>query len=140
MWRKIYLSLSHQIAQNFFYFSVIKFANILSKYILIGYLIRTLGEQSYGVLTWVDSFVQYFLILVNFGFDMYAAKYIVENKRNKTKIDEIISAIITIKSGLFALGFVILGLFSFNDEIAKHIDLIFFMLLMAFIYLFRFSI
>lgn len=131
MWRKIYLSLSHQIAQNFFYFSIIKFTNVLSKYILIGYLIRTLGEEGYGVLTWVDSFVQYFLILVNFGFDMYAAKYIVENKQNKTKIDEIISAIITIKTGLFALGFVLVGLFSFNDEIAKHIDLIFFMLLMG---------
>ncbi|SFE53471.1 oligosaccharide flippase family protein [Flavobacterium xueshanense] len=131
MFRKIYLSLNNEIAKNFFYFSVIKFANILSKYILLGYLIRTLGEEGYGVLTWVDSFVQYFLILVNFGFDMYAAKYIVENKQNKTKIDEIISAIITVKTGLFVFGFVLLGLFSFNNEIAKHIDLIFFMLFMG---------
>ena len=131
MFRKIYLSLNNEIAKNFFYFSVIKFANILSKYILLGYLIRTLGEEGYGVLTWVDSFVQYFLILVNFGFDMYAAKYIVENKQNKTKIDEIISAIITVKTGLFFFGFVLLGLFSFNNEIAKHIDLIFFMLFMG---------
>lgn len=131
MLRKIYLSLRNEIAHNFFYFSVIKFTNILSKYILFGYLIRTLGEEDYGVLTWVDSFVQYFLILVNFGFDMYAAKYIVENKGNKTKTDEIISAILTIKTGLFAFGFALLGLFSFNDEIAKHIDLIFFMLFMG---------
>ena len=131
MFRKIYLSLNNEIAKNFFYFSVIKFANILSKYILLGYLIRTLGEEGYGVLTWVDSFVQYFLILVNFGFDMYAAKYIVENKQNKTKIDEIISAIITVKTGLFVFGFVLLGLFSLNNEIAKHIDLIFFMLFMG---------
>lgn len=131
MWRKIYLSLSNEVAHNFFYFSVIKFANILSKYILLGYLIRTLGEQGYGILTWVDSFTQYFLILVNFGFDMYVAKYIVENKQNKAKIDEIISAILTIKTGLFVFGFLLLGLFSFNDEIAKVAHLLFFMLLMG---------
>ncbi|SHM06672.1 oligosaccharide flippase family protein [Flavobacterium xanthum] len=131
MWRKIYLSLSNEVAHNFFYFSVIKFTNILSKYILLGYLIRTLGEHGYGILTWVDSFTQYFLILVNFGFDMYVAKYIVENKQNKAKIDEIISAILTIKTGLFVFGFVLLGLFSFNDEITKVIHLLFFMLLMG---------
>ncbi|OAB31531.1 hypothetical protein FBFR_01515 [Flavobacterium fryxellicola] len=98
---------------------------------MLGYLIRTLGEHGYGILTWVDSFTQYFLILVNFGFDMYVAKYIVENKQNKAKIDEIISAIFTIKTGLFVFGFVLLGLFSFNDEIAKVIHLLFFMLLMG---------
>jgi PST family polysaccharide transporter len=97
----------------------------------LGYLIRTLGEQGYGILTWVDSFTQYFLILVNFGFDMYVAKYIVENKQNKAKIDEIISAILTIKTGLFVFGFLLLGLFSFNDEIAKVAHLLFFMLLMG---------
>ena len=131
MLRKIYLSLNNKIAQNFFYFGVIKFTNILSKYILLGYLVRTLGEEGYGILTWVDSFIQYFLILINFGFDMYAAKYIVENKQNKTKIDEIISSILTIKIGLFVFSFALLGIFSFNEGISEHIDLIFFMLLMG---------
>lgn len=131
MLRKIYLSLNNKIALNFFYFGVIKFVNILSKYILLGYLVRTLGEEGYGILTWVDSFIQYFLILINFGFDMYAVKYIVENKQNKTKIDEIISTILTIKTGLFVLGFALLGLFSFNEGISEHIDLMFFMLLMG---------
>lgn len=131
MLKKIYRSLDTKIAQNFFYFGVIKFTNILSKYVLIGYLVRTLGEKEYGILTWVDSFVQYFLILINFGFDMYVAKYIVENKEDKSKIDEIISSILTIKSGLFVLSFAFLGLFSLNSEIAAHSNLFFFMLLMG---------
>lgn len=128
MLKKLYSSFSTQIAQNFFYFGVVKFANIVSKYLLLGYLVRTLGEQGYGILTWVDSFTQYFLILVNFGFDMYVAKYIVENKDNKTKINEIISTVLTIKTFLFIIGFVLVGLFSLNAEIAKHIHLIFLML------------
>lgn len=127
MLKKLYRSFSTQIAQNFFYFGVVKFANIVSKYLLLGYLVRTLGEQGYGILTWVDSFTQYFLILVNFGFDMYVAKYIVENKESKTKINEIISTVLTIKTLLFIIGFVLVGLFSLNAEIAKHIHLIFLM-------------
>ncbi|WP_158728057.1 MULTISPECIES: oligosaccharide flippase family protein [unclassified Flavobacterium] len=128
MLKKLYRSFSTQIAQNFFYFGVVKFANIVSKYLLLVYLVRTLGEQGYGILTWVDSFTQYFLILVNFGFDMYVAKYIVENKENKTKINEIISTVLTIKTLLFIIGFILVGLFSLNAEIAKHIHLIFLML------------
>jgi PST family polysaccharide transporter len=55
-----------------------KFLNIGSKYWpLVGYLIRVLGENGYGTLTWVDSIVQYFIMLINFGFDLYAAKYVV---------------------------------------------------------------
>ncbi|MCF6139757.1 oligosaccharide flippase family protein [Flavobacterium sp. K77] len=131
MLKKLYQSFSTQIAQNFFYFGVVKFANIVSKYLLLGYLVRTLGEQGYGILTWVDSFTQYFLILVNFGFDMYVAKYIVENKENKSKINEIISTVLTIKTLLFIIGFVLVGLFSLNAEIAKHIHLIFLMLCMG---------
>jgi PST family polysaccharide transporter len=131
MLKKIYLSLNTGIAHNSLYFGLIKFGNILSKYVLLGYLIRTLGKEGYGFLTWVDSFIQYFLILINFGFDMYAAKIIVENKENKAKINEIISTILTIKTSLFVLSFALLGLFSLNQGISEHIDLMFFMLFMG---------
>ena len=69
------------LLSNFFYIGVLKFLNIGSKYFLVGYLIRILGENGYGILTWVDSIVQYFIMLINFGFDLYAAKYVVENKK-----------------------------------------------------------
>jgi PST family polysaccharide transporter len=108
-----------------------KFLNIGSKYILVGYLIRVLGENGYGTLTWVDSIVQYFIMLINFGFDLYAAKYVVENKNNPKKLNEAISAIYYIKGILFLISFVLLIPLTFNTEINTVINLIFLMLVMG---------
>ena len=78
-----------------------RFFNIGFKFLIVAYLIRVLGQKGYGILTWIDSVIQYFLMLINFGFNIYAAKYIVEYREKKDKINEIVSAIIIIKSILF---------------------------------------
>ncbi len=92
------------ILKNFSYLSLIKFFNIGIKIILAAYLIRVLGDEKYGLITWLDSVIQYFIMIVNFGFNIYAAKYIVENKKESKKINEIISAIYLIKGGLFIVS------------------------------------
>lgn len=119
------------IISNFFYIGVMKFLNIVSKYILVGYLIRVLGENGYGTLTWIDSIVQYFIMLINFGFDLYAAKYVVENKNNPKKLNEAISAIYYIKGILFLISFILLIPLTFNTEINAVINLIFLMMIMG---------
>jgi len=119
------------LLSNFFYIGVLKFLNIGSKYFLVGYLIRILGENGYGILTWVDSIVQYFIMLINFGFDLYAAKYVVENKNNQKKLNEVISAVYYIKGILFLLSFVLLIPLTLNSQIYGFIDLILLMLVMG---------
>jgi PST family polysaccharide transporter len=109
-----------------------KFLNIGSKYFLVGYLIRILGENGYGVLTWVDSIAQYFIMLINFGFDLYAAKYVVENRDNPKKLNEAISTIYYIKGILLVTSFLLLIPLSFNAQISSFISLIFLMLVMGF--------
>lgn len=116
---------------NFLNIGLIKFLNIGSKYILVGYLIRVLGENGYGTLTWVDSIVQYFIMLINFGFDLYAAKYVVENKSNPKKLNEVISSIYYIKSVLFLFCFLLLIPLSFNLLIYSYIKIILIMLILG---------
>ncbi|WP_353083423.1 oligosaccharide flippase family protein [Flavobacterium sp.] len=116
---------------NFLNIGIIKILNIGSKYILVGYLIRVLGENGYGTLTWVDSIVQYFIMLINFGFDLYAAKYIVENKNNPKRLNEVITSIYYIKSLLFLLCFILLIPLSFNLQINNYLNLISLMLILG---------
>ncbi|WP_299047411.1 oligosaccharide flippase family protein [uncultured Polaribacter sp.] len=108
------------ILKNFSYLTVMKFFNIGIKIILAAYLIRTLGSEKYGLITWLDSVIQYFIMIVNFGFNIYAAKYIVENKDKPFKINEIISSIFILKSLLFItsiLSIIIIGNFDvFYDD------------------------
>lgn len=116
---------------NFFYIGVIKFLNIGAKYVLVGYLIRALGEEGYGLLTWVDSIVQYFIMIINFGFDLYAAKYVIDNKNNPRKLNEVISTVYYIKAVLFLLCFLMLIPLALNAQIYEVLHLVALMLLMG---------
>jgi polysaccharide transporter, PST family len=120
------------LLSNFFYIGVLKFLNIGSKFFLVGFLIRVLGVSGYGILTWVDSIVQYFIMLINFGFDLYAAKYVVENKNNPKRLNEIISTIYCIKGILLFISFVFLIPLSLNSQINIYINLIFLMMFIGF--------
>lgn len=92
------------ILKNFSYLTLLKFFNVGFKFFLVAYLIRVLGETNYGMVTWLDSIIQYFLMLINFGFNVYAAKYIISNKEQKDKIDQIVSTILIIKTLLFVFS------------------------------------
>lgn len=96
------------IFKNFSYLSLLRLFNILSQYILISFLVRTLGSEKYGVLVWALSIIQYLIIVINFGFNTYAAKYIPENANNPNKLNKIFSAILSIKLFLFLMSSIIL--------------------------------
>ena len=119
------------ILKNLSYLSFIRFFNIGIKFFLVVYLVRILGEISYGILTWSDSIIQFFLLLINFGFNIYAAKYIVENRNKKEKINEITSSIFLIKIVLFILSFIILFFLSFLGTFEIYKNILFLMLLMG---------
>lgn len=95
------------IFKNFSYLSMLRVFNILSQYILVSFLVRTLGGETYGVFVWAFSIIQYLVIIVNFGFNTYAAKYVAEEHNDPNRINTIFSAIMGIKISLFILSAVI---------------------------------
>lgn len=119
------------ILKNLSFLSVLRFFNLGVKFLLVAYLIRVLGKINYGVLTWVDSIIQYFIILINFGFNVYAAKYIVDNRESKKDLNNITSAIFLVKIFLFILSFLLLYFLSFLDTFSIYKDYLFLMLMMG---------
>jgi PST family polysaccharide transporter len=94
-----------------------RFFNIGIKFLLVGYLVRVFGEFGYGQITWVDSIIQYFILFINFGFNIYASKRVVELRGDKDALNEIVSSIYIIKICLFLASFIILLLLMFNSKI-----------------------
>lgn len=119
------------ILKNLSFLSVLRFFNIGVKFLLVAYLVRVLGDINYGILTWSDSVIQYFLIFINFGFNVYAAKYIVENKSSKTNINKITSGVFTVKAILFLLSFLILFFLSFFDTFSIYKNFLYLLLLIG---------
>ena len=119
------------ILKNISYLSFLRLINIAVKFLLVAYLVRILGEINYGLLTWSEAIIQFLIIFVNFGFNIYAARYIVENREDKNRINEIITSILAIKLCLLILGFVLLFALSFFKPFSIHSNILFLMLFMG---------
>ncbi len=119
------------ILKNLSFLTVLRFFNIGVKFFLVAYLVRVLGTINYGILTWADSIIQYFIILINFGFNIYAAKYIVENRKNATLINTFTSAVFSIKIVLLLVSFLVLYFLSFTEALSTYSHFLFLMLLMG---------
>ena len=119
------------ILKNLSFLSVLRFVNIGVKFLLVAYLIRILGKVNYGILTWTDSVIQYFLIFINFGFNVFAAKYIVENRESKKELNKITSSIFSIKVMLYLISFLILYFLTFIEAFTPYKDYLMLMLIMG---------
>ncbi|MGB5320955.1 oligosaccharide flippase family protein [Lutimonas sp.] len=95
------------IFKNFSYLSLLRVFNILSQYILVSFLVRTLGGETYGIFVWAFSIIQYLVIIINFGFNTYAAKYVTEKNTDPNKINKVFSSIMGIKISLFICSSII---------------------------------
>ena len=76
--------------------------------IILPYLFRVIGPEKFGLIAFAQAFVQYFMILTDYGFSVSATKEISLCIEDKKKVCNIISAVLTIKTILAFLSFLIL--------------------------------
>lgn len=88
---------------NFVSLASIQAVNYLLPLIVIPYLFRVLGVKEFGLFGFAYAFVQYFVIITDFGFNLSATKYIAENRDDIRKINEYLNAA-TLARLLICLG------------------------------------
>lgn len=109
------------LIQNFGYLSALQVFSMLVPLITIPYLLKVLGKETYGLIVFAQTIVSYFLILINFGFNLSATKDISSHRDNKTKLSEIVSSVLIIKGIFFILSFIILWIIlSFIPKAAEY--------------------
>lgn len=97
-----------RLIKNFLFLFSVNITTFLFPLITFPYLVRTLGIGKFGLLAFATSIIAYFLILTDYGFNLTATREISINRNSSEKINEIFSAVITIKSIILLLGFLIL--------------------------------
>jgi len=85
---------------------VLQFANYLIPLLIIPYIVRVLGADVFGKVTYAQNIISYCTLIVNFGFDYSATREIAVNKENKVHITQIFWTVIKQKTVLLLLSFV----------------------------------
>lgn len=76
--------------------------------IILPYLFRVIGPEKFGLIAFAQAFVQYFMILTDYGFSVSATKEISLCLEDKIKVCNVISAVMTIKTILAFISLLIL--------------------------------
>jgi PST family polysaccharide transporter len=114
------------LVYNFSSLSAFQISNYIFPLITFPYLVRVLGPEKYGLISFAAAFVLYFNIITDYGFNISATKAISLNRANKTKLSEILTNIFVIKLGLFFIctflfTVLVLSFSKFSDDLLIYI-------------------
>jgi len=94
--------------------------NYVIPLLILPYLIIHLGARSYGYLGFSQSVIQYFLLIVDFGFNLSATQRIAKNRDNKSEISRIFYATLYAKIILLIIATLIFPIVLLIPQFANY--------------------
>lgn len=108
------------LMENIFSMLTLRGLEYVLSFLLVPYMLRTLGPANYGAIVFMQSIVSYFNLFIDFGFNLTAPRDLAQSEKNA--IPSIFSAYIWAKiilwlgvSVIFILGIVIIRYFTGYD-------------------------
>ncbi|WP_313269977.1 oligosaccharide flippase family protein [Epilithonimonas vandammei] len=94
MIKKIDFSEYKTVINNFFNLAFVQAINLILPLITIPYIMRVVGIEKFGLISFATSIVNYFGVLVAYGFNLTATKTIAQNINNKILINDLFCNVI----------------------------------------------
>ncbi|TDA95758.1 oligosaccharide flippase family protein [Halomonas marinisediminis] len=86
-----------QLVDNFVSLSVLRFLNLVIPFLVLPYLIKTLGFEKYGVIVLSLSLTQYLQSITDYGFNISATRELARHKQSSKKASYIYSKVMLAK-------------------------------------------
>ncbi len=90
--------------------SVLQAITYLLPVIIIPYLFRVIGAEKFGLIAFAQAFVQYFMILTDYGFSISATKEISLYRHERDKVHAVFSSVMMVKIALAFLSLLVMGI------------------------------
>lgn len=91
------LSNNKKVMENYFFMTILQILNMCFYLLIYPFLIRTLGQEGYGLYAYAASMVFLFVTFVNFGFDLPAAQQVALHSDDKQVLRSVLSCVQTAK-------------------------------------------
>lgn len=102
-----------KIIGNIFSLSGLQFANSLLPLVTIPYVVRVIGPSNYGLISFAQAFSAYFLLIVNYGFDLSASRKISMIRHDRDKLANVFWSVLSAKILLFLFSTIVFLLMVF---------------------------
>jgi polysaccharide transporter, PST family len=103
------MSARKQIIENALSLLVLQGANYLLPLITFPYLVRVLGPSKFGLLAFAQAFVQYFVVVTDYGFNLTATREVAIQRGDPAQVFRTFRTVMIIKLGLMALSFTVMA-------------------------------
>ena len=97
------------VLQNFASLSVLQAITYLLPILILPYLFRMIGPAKFGLIAFAQAFVQYFMILTDYGFSISATKEISLCQHDPAEINKVFSSVMTAKIALAIVSLALLA-------------------------------
>ncbi|MCQ2311441.1 MAG: oligosaccharide flippase family protein [Paludibacteraceae bacterium] len=91
----------NKVLDNYGYMTALQLLSALIGFVLYPIVIRRVGIEQYGWYVFIFTIVQYFQIVIEFGFDFPAIKAVSFHRDNKEQLSKIVSVMACVKGLLF---------------------------------------
>jgi len=113
--------LKNNLVENFISLGIIQGINYLLPLITIPFLFNRLGVENYGLVNFSFAFIQYFLILTDFGFGLSATRFIASNRDDMGVVNRFLNSACLSRLFMACVSFMVLLLCMFTiPKFADH--------------------
>lgn len=113
---------AHKLSENIISLVSLKGLEYILNFLLLPFLVRTLGVERFGAIAFAQGLVQYFVILVDYGFNMTAPRDIAKARTS----EEVGKIFVSVMASKILICIVTMGVFFasiFVFRLDKYIDL-----------------